>query len=102
METTFEEMEKRRLDQDERRLALLEREITIREEAFERDAAKYGQDVDSNIADREDKKAERAEDRDLWKAHRDAVEAANRHHGEILERIATALERMAEAGATIK
>jgi len=102
METTFEEMEKRRLDQEERRLDLAEREIVNREKALEAEGSHYQKGIDSQIADRAERRAQRETEHSDWQTHRKIVEEGNREHGALLDRIATALERMAEAGATIR
>jgi hypothetical protein len=95
MRETFEEMESRRLDLQEKTLALTERELDIREKAIQAESAKYAQGVDSEIKEREDGCAD-------WRAHRDVVEAANARHAELLERIAVALEHMVKVGAQLQ
>lgn len=74
---TWDEREARRNALEERRLALAEREIASRERALEA--------ADAEV---EQKQRELQE----WRAHKDRVERENARHGEMLERIAKALE----------
>jgi len=95
MSQTFEDQETRRLD-------LAEREIAIREKALEAEIQRLQRESDDRIADRAERRTQRETEHDDWQIHRSIVEEGNRMHGELLNRIAIALEKMAEVGATIR
>jgi hypothetical protein len=85
---TFEENEERRLD-------LAEREITVRERALERDTGLVRQDVESNIGHRHRLEELREQDiADRRKHEQNVIENLDRHEA-LLERMAAALESIA-------
>ena len=101
--TTFEENESRRLDLAEREINLREREVEakLKESVAMTDAVlRDVENREKQMAAQEDARERDEEHRAEWRAHRDTVETFNTHHGAILDRIATALETMAQHGAT--
>jgi hypothetical protein len=102
MSQTYEDLETRRMDQEERRLDLAERQLVLTEKLSEGELAKYQQGIDNQIADRAERRAQRETEHADWQTHRRIVEEGNRVHGELLERVAVALEQMVEAGASLQ
>ncbi len=96
MNQMFEDLEARRLDLEAKRLELAERELVTREKALELEVTQYQLGIDDQIGDRAQRRAQREAEHADWQAHREAVEASTRQHGELLDRIAKALEAISE------
>ena len=96
MTATFEENEARRLDLVERELAIKERLLEREVLAIEADVTKRQTDWEKDLAYRVEHDAKLDAERAV---HIAATDGFLRHHGEILDRVAAALERIADLKA---